>query len=132
MQIHLLRSHDIRTGDVDINNIPHNWRDEYEELRYAHNNNQIRLSFRQSYRLLRVFKDDPLSLLYEENAKKLEDILSVRNNSLFAHGFRPISAADYHRLKDNAVSFMKSAVETLCPGERGFDPVQFQTELSLG
>jgi CRISPR-associated protein (TIGR02710 family) len=132
VQIHLLRSHDIRTGDVDINNIPHNWRDEYEELRYAHNNNQIRLSFRQSYRLLRVFKDDPLSLLYEENAKKLEDILSVRNNSLFAHGFRPISAADYHRLKDNAVSFMKSAVETLCPGERGFDPVQFPTELSLG
>ena len=132
VQIHLLRSHDIRTADVDINNIPHDSRDEYEKLRYAHNNNQIRLSFRQSYRLLRVFKDDPLSRLYEENAKKVEDILSVRNNSLFAHGFKPISAADYQRLRDNAVAFMESALETLSCDERGVDPCQFPTELSFG
>jgi len=132
VQIHLLRNHDIRTADVDINNIPYNLRDEYEKLRYAHNNNQIRLSFRQSYRLLGVFEDDLLNRLYEENAKKIEDILTVRNNSLFAHGFKPISDADCHRLNDNAVSFIKSAVETLCPDEQRFEPVQFPRELSFG
>jgi CRISPR-associated protein (TIGR02710 family) len=132
VQIHLLKNHDIKTGNVDINRIPREYRDEYEALRYSHNNEEIKLSFRQSYRLLNLFEDDLLVRLYKKDARRLEDILKVRNNSLFAHGFKPVSGEDYWRLNDVAVSFISGAISVLSAGSREYYPLQFPTRFPIG
>jgi len=131
VQIHLLKTYGIVTGDLDINKVPQQTRGRYEKLRYAHNKDQIRLSLRQSYELLREFVDDPLNRIYGEYAGKIAHILNVRNNSLFAHGFKPISTDEYHRLRDYAVSFMEEGIKRVCADEKAFDPVQFPKKLSF-
>jgi CRISPR-associated protein (TIGR02710 family) len=132
VQIHLLKNHQIKTGNVDISRIPKDHRDEYEALRYSHNNQEIKLSFRQSYRLLNLFEDDLLGRLYKKNIRRLEDILSVRNNSLFAHGFKPVSSQAYYRLNDVAVSFISEAIYVLSDSANGYEPMQFPTGFPVG
>jgi len=114
VQIHLSKEYEIKTGDADINKIPPAYRDEYEGLRFSNNDDKIMLGLKQAYLLLNKFENDPLGSLYSEVQHKIDDVLVKRNQSLFAHGFKPITAKDYQMLSTQVVDFMKSAVERLC------------------
>lgn len=131
VQIHLKVNHGVKTANVDLDRIPAEYRPEFDRLRYPHNNNEIRLSLRQSYNLLGCFENDLLTPVYKEFSRRLEDVLCIRNNSLFAHGFNPISESDYKKLSSITQSFIMKAVQTLSPDSRWEDPLQFPTELSF-
>lgn len=125
VQIHLLKRYGIRTGELDPNKLPEHIRPKYEQLRYQHNLNNIRLGLRQSYELLGLWSDDPLEKVYREFQRKLDDVLVTRNNSLFAHGFKPLSSVEYEALRIKADSFIRRSLEACSPVGSCFDFLQF-------
>lgn len=124
VQIHLLQRYGIKTGDVDLGKLPEDARPMYEQLRYQHNQNRIRLGLRQNYELLKLWSGDPLLKVYTEFEKKVKDVLLTRNNSLFAHGFKPLSPGEYEALRVKADSFIRKALEACCPVGSRFEFLQ--------
>ncbi|TBR58419.1 CRISPR-associated protein [Westiellopsis prolifica IICB1] len=127
-QIRLLKSYGIRTGDVDIQQLPESLRDEYEQKRSSFKK-IIQLALRNSYELLSKLPDDPIGQLYQQNANKIISTLEVRNNSLFAHGFQPITSSDYEDVSKVFVNFIQSAIEAVTPTNLKLQPPQFPTNL---
>lgn len=127
VQIHLSRRYGIRTGDLDPGRLPEHARSKYEQLRFPHNQNRIRLGLRQSYELLELWTDDPLGTVYRQDLRKVEDILVTRNGSLFAHGFHPLSQDEYEPLKAKAESYIRRSIEACSPARSSFDLLQFPT-----
>ena len=66
---------------------------------------RIRIGLERSYRLLASL-NDPLGLAYQHRSKELTQLLQRRNQSLLAHGFRPVDAADFQKMMEIALSFL--------------------------
>lgn len=129
-QICLVQSYGIQTGDVDLTKLPEDLRKEYENRR-SPATGKIQLALRDSYELLKQLKNDPVGMLYQERANALMDILKVRNNSLFAHGFKPISSQDYHKMNDVIVSFIKAGLTAVTSPKFKAQAIQFPASLSV-
>jgi len=129
VQIHLFNRYNLKTGNLDLNKIPADYRSDYEKLRFTHNKNQIRLGLKQSYLLLDCFADDPLRHVYNENRGKIERVLNLRNQSLFAHGFRPISDGEYEEISNRTLGFIRASLEAICPADSKFEFLQFPSTL---
>jgi len=128
-QIRLWQAHSIQTGNVDITCLPENLRDTYAQFT-APDGKKIQLALRNSYTLLSQLPDDPLGQLYQLQADRLQDALKLRNNSLFAHGFSPIAAADYQRMEECIGQFIQTGIAALVPAEQRSQPAQFPKQLS--
>lgn len=129
-QIRLLKTYGITTGDVDIQQLPENLQNEYEEKR-SPVKGKIQLALRNNYELLSKLPDDPIGKLYDESAKKIIDALEVRNNSLFAHGFKPITDKDYQKVKEVFVSFIQAAITSVIPPKLQSQSLQFPKNLQM-
>ncbi len=106
IQLRLKLEYSILTGEVDIEKLPDIHKKEYEAKRDS-KDNKIKIALKESYELLvKMNKEDPLTKIYIEKEKHLWDLLNVRNNSLYAHGFTPI-------LKEQYEEFYKSFVEDI-------------------
>ena len=129
-QIRLLKSHNIKTGDVDIQELPEFLREEYEKMR-SPVTGKIQLALRNSYDLLSKFPDDdPLGKLYLERANKIINALTIRNNSLFAHGFQPITCTDYQTVSEIFVTFIQDCIAAVALPKTQTPP-QFPTSLEI-
>ncbi|MEH1932749.1 MAG: TIGR02710 family CRISPR-associated CARF protein [Nostoc sp.] len=129
-QIRLLKSYNIKTGDIDIQQLPEFLRDEYEKKR-SPLKGKIQLALRSSYELLSKFSDDPIGKLYQESANKIINALEVRNNSLFAHGFQPITSSDYQNVSEVFVNFIQSGVKAVLTPKLQLQPPQFPNNLEI-
>lgn len=106
VQLRLKLEYSILTGEVDIEKLPDIRKKEYESKRDS-KDNKIKIALKESYELLvKMNKEDPLTKIYTEKEKYLWDLLNVRNNSLYAHGFTPI-------LKEQYEEFYKTFVEDI-------------------
>lgn len=130
VQIRLKQVYGIQTGDVDITKLPEDLREEYTNKRSSHNG-KIQLALRNSYELLSQLANEPLGTLYRERANAIIDALMIRNNSLFAHGFKPISSQDYHKVNNVIVGFIESGITVVTSSKLKFQSVQFPITLSL-
>ncbi len=95
----------IDTEDLDITKLPENLRPKY--IRYADpNDGKIKLSLYKNYELLFELGDKVGEgfIQHKENLKKL---LHIRNNSILAHGFIPISEEHYKKMLSEIESFLK-------------------------
>jgi CRISPR-associated protein (TIGR02710 family) len=102
VQMHLLGNYSIETGNVDLEQLPETLKAEYEVRKGA--NGKVEMGLRNSYELLnKLNSEDELGKLYARNQKKLEDSLSIRNKSLFAHGMTPISKEQYEKFYERFV-----------------------------
>ena len=128
-QIYLYRHYNIRTGDIDISRLPIRLQPEYEKLQHLNNREKIQIGLKKSYQFLSEFENDPFKNVYESNEKQIDKILTTRNDSLFAHGFNPISKNLYESLSNEAVFFIKSALQTICPTGSKFEFMQFPDNL---
>ncbi|HBL11266.1 MAG TPA: TIGR02710 family CRISPR-associated protein [Cyanobacteria bacterium UBA11162] len=128
-QIRLLKSYGIKTGDVDPQQLPESLREEYEKMRSPRG--KILLGLRNSYELLSKLADDPLGQLYLENANRIINALETRNNSLFAHGFQPITSSDYQQFREVIISFIQSGIAAVIPTNSKSNPSQFPTTLNI-
>ena len=96
VQTRLKLQYGIDTGNVSPELLPEHLRQDYQNL--AGYKGKITLSLVMSFELLAKMADggDPLGVLYKKKYRtKLREFLSVRNYSLMAHGFIPITAENY-------------------------------------
>jgi CRISPR-associated protein (TIGR02710 family) len=128
-QIRLLKSYSIKTGDVETQQLPESLREEYEKMRSP--KGKILLGLRNSYELLSKFDDEPLGQLYLENANRIINALETRNNSLFAHGFQPITCSDYQKVSEVIITFIQSGIAAVIPAKSKSNPSQFPITLNL-
>jgi CRISPR-associated protein (TIGR02710 family) len=129
-QIRLLKSHSIKTGNVETQQLPESLREEYEKMR-SPVTGKIQLALRNSYELLSKLPDDPLGKLYLESARKILNALETRNNSLFAHGFQPITGSDYQNVSKVIVNFVQSGIAAVIPPKSKSQALQFPTTLEI-
>jgi len=73
---------------------------------------KIRIGLERSYILLRSFNSD-LGHKYCQKAKELSSVLQRRNQSLLAHGFRPVDVKDFQLMMEIALDFLGVQAEGL-------------------
>lgn len=129
-QIRLQQTYKIKTGDVDVTKLPAELQEQYESKRSLQNS-KIKLALRDSYELLSQLPDEPLGQQYWEQATVVLDALSVRNNSLFAHGFQPITDRDYQKVNQVLSRFIQAGISGVVPDKAKFQAVQFPTSLGI-
>lgn len=96
-QVRLKLEYGIKTGDVDIKKIPQEYREKYK-LEKDTNDGKLKIGLEGSYELLAIVNNaDPLTKEYLNTKNKFIYLLSVRNSSLFAHGFQPITKEEYDK-----------------------------------
>jgi CRISPR-associated protein (TIGR02710 family) len=123
-QIRLRAAHDLNTGSLDLEKLPHDLRPDYEARREAPNK-RIVLGLIESYELLYGLQD-ALGQLYQEHAGALKDVLTVRNYSLFAHGFAPVTESRYRTFREVLVPFIQEGIE-VCGAKKAQRALQFPT-----
>lgn len=103
VQMRLRDRYSIDNGNVDLEKLPENLRVEYEARK--EDNGKIVLGLRNSYELLsRLDPEDELGKLYAKDWKRLTNSLTIRNESLYAHGMSPISKAQYEKFYEKFVN----------------------------
>ena len=129
-QARLKLGYQINTGDVKLDNLPATLQGKYKNK--VNNNGKIQLSLRSAYELLVEFnqiKREPFGQLFTENKNKIVDFLRIRNNSILAHGFTPVSEGDYKKAQTFFDSFLKDVFSLLSQAkmmEKPYtQPVQF-------
>lgn len=127
-QIRLRQTYELQTGDIDLEKLPAELREKYSAERNPRNG-KIQLPLWKSYLLLSELPDDPLGQRFQEHAKSLENALQVRNYSLFAHGFQPITENDYRQTGQVIQTFISTALDALIPGKKRHPLPQFPTSL---
>lgn len=118
-QIWLQVSHSIQTGNVELEVVPEAKRAEWERLREG--DGRIKIGLLKAWDLVAGFSEDPLGRLFVEQRARLLDFLRVRNESLFAHGFRPVSNSDYQKHVPSVMEFLQSCISvaiTTCNSRR--------------
>jgi len=93
------------------------------------------LALKDAYELLALLATvgpEPVGNAYVEKRGHLLDFLAVRNRSLYAHGFTPVTEAQYRKAESLVVDFCRECVQAiLASGEvrRPYaGPVQFPRE----
>ena len=108
-QVRLKLQFGIETGAVKAEQIPEGMRSRY----LASEESEAKLGLRDAYSLLRDLNDPMVGPLFAEREKVLINALSIRNNSLFAHGYQPIGPEQYEQFLRFAGDFLDQLLERL-------------------
>ncbi|MDZ4778777.1 MAG: TIGR02710 family CRISPR-associated CARF protein [Planctomycetia bacterium] len=92
-QIWLEKKHGIVTGNVDLDRIPESIRGAIASR--GHSDGAIKIGLVDAWSVAAAFTGDPLGDAFSKSKSKLLSFLKTRNESLFAHGSRPVSETDY-------------------------------------
>lgn len=109
-QIRLKIQYGYDTSNILLTDLPENLQREYETR--IRKDNKLILGLKEGYELLAGFKD-PIGKKYNEEKKQIENALTYRNNSIFAHGLRPLGEADYRYVKKTIQGFIENASKTI-------------------
>ncbi len=107
-QIWLKQKHGLDTSGVNSAAVPDSIRGELEQSR--DDRGTIKVGLDMAWRLAGAFPDDPVGAKFADNRGWLLTFLSVRNQSLFAHGRRPIGISDYETHGKRVISFLQEAL----------------------
>jgi hypothetical protein len=112
-QVWLKERHDLDTGDIDLGRVPEPSRAWLERQREEGKNEapgKIKIGLSLAWKLIAEHLDDPLGALYSPFSQRLLSFLTVRNASLFAHGYRPVSRADYDQHVPAVSDWLRQAI----------------------
>ena len=88
----------LETGDIDIEKLPEHLREAYEPCRSQEG--KIELGLVQAYGLLQKLEDPVGKQFMAERccrSGEVNKVLGMRNDSILAHGFRPVGERGYKR-----------------------------------
>jgi CRISPR-associated protein (TIGR02710 family) len=128
-QVWLKDRHGIDTSDVDVGRVPEAARAGLERQREDGRNGQpgkIKIGLRQAWELIAAFAADPLGALYVPRSQKLLAFLRIRNDSLFAHGYRPITRADHDRHVPGVAGWLRETVAAGLAAMKRKRPVELE------
>lgn len=128
-QIRLKQAYAICTGDVDLAKLPEDLRERYAAERDP-NSSKIQLPLWKSYTLLSELNDDRLGPVFTSHAKPLWNALKVRNESLFAHGFRSVTHDDYSGAGATLKNFIDTGLAAVTSGSKHPALPQLPTSLN--
>ncbi len=128
VQVRLWEGYQIQTGDVDITKLPESLQEKYEAER-SPIKGKIQLALTKSYELLAELPDDPLGNVYLEYKDRLLDILTTRNDSILAHGMRPVTKSQYQQVSSLVQTFVTTGIHAVVAGKKKHAPVQFPLQL---
>jgi CRISPR-associated protein (TIGR02710 family) len=131
VQIRLLQTYDIKTGHVDTQKLPASLRSKYDDPALRSRDGKLQLALTRSYVLLSELPDDPLGQLYRQYIDRIQNALQVRNYSLFAHGFTPITKTAYQNLSDVFVGFIQAGIAAITAPAQVISAPQFPKQLNL-
>lgn len=100
-QLHLKRGYQIDTGKLDVSKLPPNF-----PVPPADDDGTVAIGLLEAYELLKALGDPTLGKCYQRMAGPLKNALSVRNYSLMAHGFTPISEKNYQTFKQLIIELL--------------------------
>jgi CRISPR-associated protein (TIGR02710 family) len=126
VQIHLKRAYGIDTSDVNVAALPESAR---EFLIPDPASGRVKAPHRIAYDLLQHFPGDPIAAIFTPRRGAFLSVLSLRNASLFAHGFKPIERSDYRRVSEVLGGIIQDSLAAVLPRERRAKPVQLPTDL---
>ena len=96
----------------------------------ADSKGKIKLPLTPAFDLLAKLTDfytEPLGTLYKQYRGQLRDFLSIRNQSLLAHGLTPVQSEDYDKANSFFVSLIDGAFEAL-----NLKPYALRTQFPTG
>jgi CRISPR-associated protein (TIGR02710 family) len=117
-QVWLKERHGVDSGDVDLSRVPEVLRAALERLRPEGKHGQpesVKIGLRAAWELIAVYPDDPLGALYGPMREPLVSFQKLRNASLFAHGLRAITRADYEGVAPALRNWLLQAIEAAMP-----------------
>jgi hypothetical protein len=109
-QIWLLKHHKIDTSNVELERIPESMRERV--ARETDVNGRTRIGLLLAWDVIAAMPDNALSRDFSAARSKLLGFLNVRNESLFAHGLRPVSKHDYAHHAPIVCRFVETAIES--------------------
>ncbi|MGE4492689.1 MAG: TIGR02710 family CRISPR-associated CARF protein [Syntrophotalea sp.] len=104
--------HDLDNSDLDLEAVPQSIRVELGECTNPREDGKIQVPLHKSFALLRAL-NDPLGESYQRREAELHKVLTIRNNSLLAHGFQPVRKETYQMLLGIALEFLDLRIEDL-------------------
>ena len=109
-QVHLLREHDLRTGDLDLSSaaVPEASRTWLEDLRDPRSG-KVRIGLFAAYQLL-ADMGDPLGRYFTDNRRRLHQVIERRNQSLFAHGLTSVDGEAWRKTGPTWRSWLQGAL----------------------
>jgi hypothetical protein len=101
--------HSIDTGKVDPSNVPESVREQVK--RCSDNGRVAKIGLSLAWEVIAAFDDDPVGKVFQPRQSTLKSFLEVRNQSLFAHGTRPIQKSDYDKHAPLLIRFLREVVD---------------------
>lgn len=108
----------VNTSDVDLASLPAGAQRIFNQ---PGPDGKIKLGLVRAYELLQAL-NDPLGLAFAAKRTRLLDALLIRNQSILAHGTRPVSAADWQSIQAEIAGFILAGLEQ---GLKQMPEVQF-------
>ncbi|WP_185806842.1 TIGR02710 family CRISPR-associated CARF protein [Bacillus sp. HMF5848] len=102
-QNQLLSKYEIYTGKCSAEQIPEAIREEYTKKYLDEESNLLRFGLHASYQLL-YHLDDEVGKLYVSRKEEISKRLTIRNNSILAHGLIPVTEKGFTELLEITLS----------------------------
>ncbi len=104
-QIRLKKQYRYDTSNILLTDLPENLQKQY--ISRVKEKNKLILGLQEDYELLSKLKDH-VGQKYFQQKKEIKDALSYRNNSISAHGLKPLDEDDYRYVKNTLQGFIES------------------------
>lgn len=108
-QVRLKTAHEIDTGNVELKQLPEELQEEWGSR--ARDEGKLLLGLRDDYELLRV-RRDPVGEVWKSHKNRVMDSLKRRNESIGAHGLRPMGEDDYTKVYQTLTDFLAAAASS--------------------
>jgi hypothetical protein len=109
-QVRLKSAHGIDTGNVEVNGLPAEHREAWRSR--ARNDGKLVLGLREDYQLLEQL-GDAVGRVWKSQEARVLDSLKRRNESIGAHGLRPMGEADYIKVYQALTQFLAAGAESI-------------------
>jgi hypothetical protein len=112
-QVWLRRKHGIDTSDVQLGAVPESQRTALEHYRGEDGEGEagkIKIGLLRAWDLLAALPGDPLGGRFLPRRNAILNFLTKRNQSLFAHGVRPVSPQDYTDSAPDQCAFLEDCI----------------------
>jgi CRISPR-associated protein (TIGR02710 family) len=109
-QIRLETKHNQHSDNIQLSDLPPRLQKKYESR--VRGNNKLILALKEDYELLSGL-DDPVGRLYDKEKKKILSALKSRNDSISAHGLKPLDDVDYRVVRETLAGFLENASKVI-------------------
>lgn len=112
-KVRLRMEYGLDNGNLDLTRIEDNaLRQELQDQCTDSRDSRVKLPLHRSYRLL-LHLGDALGERYAANEEQLRNLLNIRNDSLLAHGFKPVRESTFSDMLSLALDFLSVEREHL-------------------